>query len=53
MEEKKENELTKGYIFENKDAYLTKNKRVIRVEIFKKLCKKYGIVDWRKELEKL
>ena len=53
MDEKKENELKTGYIFQNKDVYVTKNKRVIKVEKFKELCKKYRIADWRKELEKL
>lgn len=53
MNDIKENEPKSGFIFENKDVYITKNNKLIFVERFKELCKKHGIADWMKELKKL
>ena len=42
-----------GFILEDENFYVTKDRKFINVEKFKEQCIKYRIYEWRKELEKL
>ena len=43
----------RGFVLENKNYYVTRERKIINVEKFKEQCEKAGIEDWMSELKKL